>query len=240
LWLPGRNIEVADLMGLSPGAPPMFHALTASGPRPTAGAYRYVLSVGFHGALVAGAVALTRHPSAATRPRPPEPAILVVAPQPARTSLPSHEIPGQTMPSPPLWQPNIGAPDLSPSVLSPTMPTVVELLQAFSLGEATPVDTGLLTAAAVDDAVAIVEQPAPRYPIALAQAGITGRVELTYVVDTAGRAEPGTLCTLMSTHPAFEGAAYASVLASRYKPARWRGRVVRQLVRQTLSFRLEE
>ena len=44
-----------------------------------------------------------------------------------------------------------------------------------------------------------------------------GRVELEYMVDTVRRAEP------------------TAVLASRYRPARLRGQLVRQLVRQTLG-----
>ena len=91
----------------------------------------------------------------------------------------------------------------------------------------------------MDDPVTIIEQPEPRYPTALAAAGISGRVVLDYVVDTAGRAELGSLRVVTSSHPAFDEAARASVLASRYRPARLRGRVVRQLVRQALSFRLE-
>jgi TonB family protein len=95
------------------------------------------------------------------------------------------------------------------------------------------------TADSVDDPVRVMEQPPLRYPPTLAQAGITGRVELEYVVDTSGRAEPGSLRALASTRPEFEAAARAVVLGSRYRPARLHGQVVRQLVRQTLSFQLE-
>jgi TonB family protein len=91
----------------------------------------------------------------------------------------------------------------------------------------------------VDEPVEVVEQPVPRYPPVLAQAGIMGRVELEYVVDTLGRAEPGSLHALTSTRPEFEAAARAAVLDSRYRPARLHGRVVRQLVRQMLSFLAE-
>jgi TonB family protein len=98
---------------------------------------------------------------------------------------------------------------------------------------------GPWTAGAVDDPVEVIEQPAPRYPPVLAQAGITGRVELEYVVDTMGRAEPGSLHALSSTRPEFEAAARTAVLGSRYRPARLHGLVVRQLVRQILSFRIE-
>jgi TonB family protein len=233
----------------------MFEALIASRPPARVGAHRYVLSVGFHSLLVATAVALTRHQAAATHSRPPEPGILFVAPQPMRSSPPagSHSRPRQTRPTAPTLPPNIEAPDLSPPLLSATVPTVADLLndaniksgaapglQAFGLSATTPTAAEPLTAAAVDDPVGIIEQPAPRYPSALAQAAITGRVELAYVVDTTGRAEPGSLRTLLSTHPAFDAAARASVLATRYRPARLRGRMVRQLVRQTLSFRLAD
>jgi TonB family protein len=95
-----------------------------------------------------------------------------------------------------------------------------------------------LTAASVDDPVAVIEQPAPRYPSALERAGIAGHVVLEYVVDTTGHVEPGSLRTPVSTQPAFEAAAHVTVLASRYRPARLGGRFVRQLVRQTLTFRV--
>jgi len=95
------------------------------------------------------------------------------------------------------------------------------------------------TADSVDDPVRVIEQPALRYPLLLAQAGISGRVELEYVVDTLGRAEPGSLRTLTNTRPEFEAAARAAVLGSRYRSARLHGRVVRQFVRQILSFRSE-
>ena len=151
-------------------------------------------------------------------------------------------------PSPPRWLPNFGAPDLELELPSTSVPTVADVLRntsagpasnlrALALGETGPAGRDLLTAAAVDEPVVVLEQPVPRYPAALAEAGIAGSIEVTFVVDTLGRAEPGSLRTLQSPHPAFEAAAHASVLASRFRPARLKGRVVRQLVRQTLSFR---
>ena len=101
-------------------------------------------------------------------------------------------------------------------------------------------DAAALPASAVDEPVGIIRQPAPEYPPALAQARITGRVELAYVVDTTGLVELASVLALSSTHPAFEAAARASILASRYRPATLNGRVVRQLVRQTLTFRLRD
>jgi hypothetical protein len=87
--------------------------------------------------------------------------------------------------------------------------------------------------------VEVIEQPPLSYPPTLAQAGVTGRVELEYVVDTLGRAEPNSLRALTSTRPEFEASARAMVLGSRYRLARLHGQVVRQLVRQALRFRSE-
>lgn len=228
----------------------MFQALIASDPQASLSAQRFVLSVCVHGALIAAAVALSRHPSAPVQSHPPEPALLFFPSPPVRTSLPiaGQERPSQSGLTPLAWQPTIRIPELNPMVLPATVPTVADLLHSANinpgtapeLSDATPMAPELFTAAAVDDPVGIVEQPEPRYPAALAQARVTGRVELAYVIDTVGLVEPGSVRTLTSTHPAFEAAAQRSVLASRYRPARLRGRVVRQLVRQTFSFSLGE
>ena len=87
--------------------------------------------------------------------------------------------------------------------------------------------------------MSVIEQRSPRYPPALAQAAISGRVELEYVVDTLGQVEESSVRALTSTRPEFEAAARAAVLESRYRPARRDAGAVRQLVRQTLSFRSE-
>ncbi|MGH7581417.1 MAG: energy transducer TonB [Gemmatimonadales bacterium] len=230
----------------------MFQVLTESGARGPVGAHRCALSLGLHGLLIAGTVVLTRESSAATPSRPAEAAMLYVWPQPARRVRPTGIT--RTLaeaPAAPVWRPGIVAPDLSPSKLPATLPTVADLLDVTGprsgfesarpepgLAETAPLAGDPVSAETVGDPVAIVHQPVPRYPAALAQAGIAGRVVIEYVVDTAGRAEPGSLRTLTSTHGAFESAAHASVLAGRYRPARLRGKAVRQLVRQTLSFRL--
>jgi TonB family protein len=101
-------------------------------------------------------------------------------------------------------------------------------------------DSVPLSESAVDEPVAVIRQPAPEYPPALAHAGIAGRVEVQYIVDTTGVAEPSSVRVLSSTHPAFEAAARASVAASRFRPARLHGRAVRQLVRQALTFRVRD
>jgi TonB family protein len=229
----------------------MFQVLTESHPRAGFRAHRYVVSAGLHGLLIGAAALLSvRSPSEAPF-RPVEQAIPLLMPAPV--PRPSHVVApgiirGPSAPVIPDQSTAFTVPDLSALTLPRSLPTTDDLLRGaisaapgdsrMALG-APALDGGPATADAVDDPVMIIEQPEPRYPTALAAAGVSGRVVLDYVVDTAGRAEPGSLRVVASSHPAFVEAARASVLASRYQPARLRGRGVRQLVRQALSFRLD-
>ena len=90
----------------------------------------------------------------------------------------------------------------------------------------------------IDEAASVLLAGRLRYPPALEAAGLAGRVELEFVVDTVGRVEPGSLTVLSSSAPEFEGAARAAVLDTRFHPARARGHAVRQLVRQSIVFKV--
>jgi len=100
------------------------------------------------------------------------------------------------------------------------------------------VEEAVYTAVELDDPARPISQPSPRYPPVLQSAGIAGRVELQYIVDTTGRAEPGSIKIINSTHKAFEEPAKETVLKSTFKPARFRGQPVRQLVQQAMSFKI--
>jgi protein TonB len=82
----------------------------------------------------------------------------------------------------------------------------------------------------------VVFQPAPRYPKHLETLGLEGRIVVEFVIDTAGRVEPGSLRVLESTHQAFDQAAQTAMLESEFKPARLSGQAVRQLTRQAVRF----
>ena len=90
--------------------------------------------------------------------------------------------------------------------------------------------------AEVDDPVRPIEIPKPRYPPVLQQAGIAGSVDVQYVVDTLGRAEPPSWRVIRSTNKAFEDPARDAIMQGKFKPARIRGQAVRQLVQQRISF----
>ena len=80
--------------------------------------------------------------------------------------------------------------------------------------------------------------PVPRYPEMLRQAGIEGQVVVECVIDTLGRAEPGSIRVVSSTHALFEQPAREAVAASVFRPARLDGRAVRVRVQLPLNFRM--
>jgi TonB family protein len=82
----------------------------------------------------------------------------------------------------------------------------------------------------------VVVQPAPRYPAALAAAGIEGKVAVEFVIDTAGKVESGSIRVLQSSHRAFEAAAREAMTAAIFRPARLSNHPVRQLTRQSIRF----
>lgn len=90
--------------------------------------------------------------------------------------------------------------------------------------------------AQVDDPPQLLQPGPQRFPPVLQNAGITGRVEVQFIVDTEGHAEPASFKVLSSTHKAFEEPAREMILKSLFKPGRSRGQPVRVLVRQAINF----
>jgi TonB family protein len=105
------------------------------------------------------------------------------------------------------------------------------------VGGTGPVSGEVFLEAQLDDPVQVISQPQPRYPPVLASAGISGRVEMQYIVDTTGHVEAPSLKIMKATHPAFAEPARETILKSIFKPARFKGRPVRQLVQQAIAFK---
>ena len=98
---------------------------------------------------------------------------------------------------------------------------------------------GVYTVGIVDKAAAARPgNPAPVYPAALRAAQIEGTVLARFVVDSVGRAEPGSIEFPETTHSQFAEAVRQSLLRSRYLPAMFQGHAVRQLVEQRFAFTL--
>jgi len=105
-------------------------------------------------------------------------------------------------------------------------------------GSTEPVTGEAFLEAQVDDPVTIVTDQKPRYPPVLQQAGIGGFVEARWVVDTAGHAEPASIKVLASNNPQFEAPVREAILKIKFKPARIKGRPVRQLVQRRFGFNI--
>jgi protein TonB len=90
----------------------------------------------------------------------------------------------------------------------------------------------------VEDLPALLAAPHPVYPERLRRAGIAGRVVVEAVIDTIGRAEPGSVRVIETHHPGFDAAARDYVLRAVFRPARVNGRPVRVLVRVPIEFAL--
>lgn len=95
---------------------------------------------------------------------------------------------------------------------------------------------GVFMSAEVEVPAEVVAQPQPQYPPLLKHAGVSGHVDLDFVIDASGRVEPGSVRLVASTHGAFVAPAMEAILTGVYRPARYRGSAVRQLVRQRVSF----
>jgi TonB family protein len=76
----------------------------------------------------------------------------------------------------------------------------------------------------------------PRYPDEMRARRISGCVLATFIVDTLGRADRGTLRIVSYSHREFVQSLWDAMPAMRFTPAQVRGRKVPQLVRQPFTF----
>ena len=77
------------------------------------------------------------------------------------------------------------------------------------------------------------------YPPLLRDAGITGQVQMKFVVNGQGRVDPGSVSVINASHDAFGEASSKVVEKMRFKPAKVGGRPVPVLVQIPISWTLE-
>ena len=81
---------------------------------------------------------------------------------------------------------------------------------------------------------------APRYPDILRSAGVEDEVLAQFVVDTTGRVEVATFKVIRKSHDLFEAAVRSALPSMRFLPAEVGGRKVKQLVQQPFVFALQK
>lgn len=213
-----------------------------------------VLSVALHGLLIFAAVKATQGvaETVSDKPvdttmvflKPPEPPKPPPPPPPEQVVVTNPPPKGfQTVVAPTDIPKDIPPIDLKQKAFDPKDFTGKGIEGGVStgvIGGTGPVDVKaeVFTEAQLDDPVQPISIPQPRYPPVLQSAGIAGRVEMQYIVDTTGHAESSSFKILKSTHQAFEEPAREAIMKAVFKPARFRGRPVRQLVQQAISFRI--
>jgi periplasmic protein TonB len=210
-----------------------------------------LVSVAVHAAVIVGAAAATAdagltddegvpehiiHYAPPASPPPASP-----APPPDGATRTSTSGPTFSMPAPPDVPP-VDIPPIATGA-APIDPTA-GLRETFGEGVSSSTGSGTATIPAGEPlAPHLVERVAqplaparPRYPETLRAAGVEGRASLRFVVDTAGRVEPGSVQVAGATHPLFGEAARAAVAGLRFRPAEAGGHRVRQLVELPFEF----
>jgi len=79
----------------------------------------------------------------------------------------------------------------------------------------------------------------PVYPEVLKNAGIEGEVDVSFVIDTTGRADMSTLKILKSPHAQFTEAVRKALSTARFLPAEVGGKKVKQLVQLPFVFSIK-
>ena len=100
-------------------------------------------------------------------------------------------------------------------------------------GAAMPAPTAV---GAVDEQPALVSHPAIRYPPEMQALRVDGTVVVEATLDATGRVEPGSAKIVQSPNHAFDEEALRVVRGSVYHPARGKGRPVRAVIRQAITF----
>jgi protein TonB len=204
-----------------------------------------------HGAIIAAAVILTRpHPGRAGDGPKIDPVVYV----PVRTETrvdqrPEHRSGGasQTSEQPTATAPIFTGTHLPPIDLVLATPRVDDLPSApgdgfkpigspVGLGPQHP--DGVVDEHLVDRIPRVIGRaPEPRYPAALREAGIQGRVVAEFVVDTLGRAEMDGL-KLDAAHPLLGESVRAVLPRYRFTPGEAGGGKVRTRVQLPFDFAL--
>ncbi len=209
-------------------------------------------SIALHSALVLAAIHATAH--AALRPTAIERAPMVLLPAPARDPAIERKPPvARTVRSANAIQ---SAPQYFSNPNLSALPTLtvpggdwqahgpIVSPQEFSDGRMGPAvgvpsrnPGAVVSSDRVDrQAEALPGTVVPRYPETLRGTGVQGIVVAQFVVDTAGRVEPGSFRAVGAVDERFVTAVLRAVAAARFRPAEVNGVPVRELVQQSFSF----
>ena len=230
----------------------MFENLIESKQKGTRTVGQTALSLLVHGGIIFAAVRATQGVAETMKNRPIDTTMVFLKPPPPPPPPPDQPPPDvivaanpppkgfQTVVAPTDIPKDIPPIDLNEKPFDPkdfTGKGVEGGIAAGIVGGTGPVSGEVFLEAQLDDPVQPISIPTPRYPPVLQSAGIAGSVDLQYVVDTTGHAEPNSFKVMKTTHPAFVDPAEEAIRKGVFKPAKFKGVPVRQLVQQRISFK---
>ena len=216
-----------------------------------------VVSLVLHGTAIAAAVALTIPGRVDARPESHAKPLVYVAAQILQhpsAPRPAVHLPGTYLPTLPQLSlraipiPTIASTALPPIELrGPELPDLVIIGGPHRGGSVTtgPGGSGELTSGGIVSENTVDQVPRmigsaapPRYPAALRESGVSGRVVVRFVVDTLGRAELGDVMIVEATHAQFADAVKSALERYRFSPGAVEGRKVRTMVQLPFTFSL--
>lgn len=225
----------------------MFCTLLESNRRRTRAAGGFVVSAAVHIALIGGAVGLTTAGEPTVKP---ESFITRALFLPPRDRRPSLEAQAERLQFLALGVPVGALAELSdgPAGNDDGGRPFLDPMNGSEIGDfdfevpATRLVMGNDSAFSVLDVDHGVERyadsDAPLYPLNLLEQAVEGTVFVRYIVDTLGKAEPGSVRVLNSSHPQFSAAVLDALPGMRFRPATIASRRVRQLVEQNFEFKI--
>jgi TonB family protein len=221
----------------------MFATLVVSRPTGRLSPRGLMVAALVHAAILAAAIQATARVAGQPQPSHRD-TILLFSPMRSLPTTPrvsprSTDSPGRFHPEPPRFSP----PSLSPERLDVppvTFPDIGSLLAAVTKGRTDSVGESARDALQIAglnvEPPTLLAGPEIRYPPALARADVSGRVQLSFVIDVSGLVDSASLKVLHADHPEFAAAAREAILASRFSPGRRLGKPVAVLVTQVVGF----
>ena len=231
----------------------MFENLIESKPKAKKSLGQSVVSLLVHAGVIAAAVKVTAGVAESSKDRVTDTTMVFLKPPPPPPPPPDQPPPDvivaqhpppkgfQTVVAPTDIPKDIPPIDLNEKPFDPkdfTGKGVEGGIAAGIVGGTGPVSGEVFLEAQLDDPVQPISIPTPRYPPVLQSAGIAGSVDLQYIVDTTGHAEPNSFKVMKATHPAFAEPAKEAISKGVFKPAKFKGQPVRQLVQQRISLKV--
>ena len=229
----------------------MFDNLIESQAKRKSSLGQTITSVIVHAVLILAAVKATQGIAEAAEEKPIDTTVVFLKP-PAETPPPTPPPPQDVVVSanpPPKGFQTVVAPTDIPKDIPPvnlnqkafdprdfTGKGVEGGVSTGIIGGTGPVDVGsvVVSSAEADEPPRMLTPGPLRTPSGFE--GVPGRVMLSFIVDTLGRAEPPSVKVVTSTNKVFEEPAKDVILKANFKPGRNGGRTVRVLVQQPVVF----